>query len=382
MEAIGAGGWNRILVDSEPLPVAVETKRKTAWEIPNFERDNETLRSYEAAVERYVKADIANAELRVQASYAKKREGVSAEINAAQNVVLERRKVSEKALQAYAQRYPHRVQGIRMAKPSFFEFLFSFGNALRLHNNAFKAAVQQLEAEAIYRRRKRREEELDAWYRRSLHRVSVEAKERTQSEEWQNRFNARTEIAPMWAQVCAMREERAGYAERLAKGSVQPGEMRDREMGERKITPLRPPFDGLLIAEILKFGNLAYFICTTLSGDSFWLPFDKRLEPLYDTVFDTYRVADAYEAKVHRSPDGRRLTALDHFIARIPDQTDARLEWRKRSQIVRKGEVYTNTPIDEPEDRKVLDLLATLAASNSPLIDRDQLVKDDGAAIP
>jgi len=120
-----------------------------------------------------------------------------------------------------------------------------------------------------------------------------------------------------------------------------------------------------MIEEISNFGDLSVWLFRDLANNRFWLPYDRRLENLVDSVFDTYRLVDDLKAKFNRSEDGRRFTPLDHYLRRLRDETDARVEWRKRTTTLRaQKEVARDSPIDEPDDKKILDLLASLAATS------------------
>ena len=348
-------------------PSAVESgeqPRPTASGTPDFAKDAATIAEYDAAKARYERSEISHAESAVRASYTRKRAGVLAEIAAAANAVEERRKIAERALKAYAEGYPRHVRGNQIERPSFLEVLFSFGRASRMYNAAAKASQDVVNAQANYRRRQRWEEELENWLRRSIHRVTVELKEHANTPEWLEKFHARPEVADLWRRVQAIKAEREAYGRRLETGDVSPTEQRDRFLGENKILPLRPPFDGMMIEEIANFGDLSVWLFRDLAANRFWLPYDRRLENLIDSVFDTYRLVDDLKAKFNRSDDGRRFTPLDHYLRRLRDETDARVEWRKRTTSLRnQKDTARDSPIEEPDDKKILDLLASLAAT-------------------
>ncbi|MBV8601710.1 MAG: hypothetical protein JO359_09140 [Candidatus Eremiobacteraeota bacterium] len=301
----------------------------------------------------------------MRASYTRKRAGVLAEIAAAANAVEERRKIAERSFKAYGEAYPNHVDGNKIERPSFFEWLFSFGRSSRMYNAAARAAQDVVQAQATYRRRQRWEEELENWLRRSIHRVTVEYKQRTEAPDWLEKFHARPEVAELFAKVQAIKGEREEYAGRVQGGDVPPLEQRARYTAENKIQPLRPPFDQMMISDIAQFGDLFCWMFADLQGNKFWLPYDRRLEPLIDSVFDTYRLVDDLKAKFNRSEDGRRFTPLDHYLRRLRDETDARIEWRQRTTTLRaQKDVAKDSPIDDPDDRKILDLLASLATTS------------------
>lgn len=356
-------GKRRLVERVEP---AAETGEKPKpGGIPDFGKDAATIAEYDAAKARFERSEISHAESAVRASYTRKRAGVLAEIAAAANALEERKKLAERALRAYAESYPRHVRGNQIERPGFIEWLFSFGRASRLYNSAARSSQEVVNAQATYRRRQRWEEELENWLRRSIHRVTVELKERAGSQEWLDKFHGRPEVAELWKRVQQIKEEREAYGKRLETGDVPPLEQRDRYLGENKVTPLRPPFDAMMIDDIMNFGDISCWIFQDLSGNKFWLPYDRRLEPLIDSVFDTYRLVDDLKAKFNRSEDGRRFTPLDHYLRRLRDETDARVEWRKRTTNLRtQKDIARDSPIDEPDDKKVLDLLASLAATS------------------
>jgi hypothetical protein len=365
LEAITPTGGKRRTVESvEPTAVSGEQPR-AAGGIPDFAKDAATIAEYDAAKARFERSEISHAESAVRASYTRKRAGVLAEIAAAANALEERKKIAERNLRGYAESYPRHVRGNQIERPGFLEWLFSFGRASRLYNAAARSSQDVVNAQATYRRRQRWEEELENWLRRSIHRVTVELKERAGSQEWLDKFHARPEVGDLWRRVQAIRGDREAYSQRLASGDVAPLEQRDRYLGENKIIPLRPPFDAMMILDIVNFGDISCWIFIDLQTNQYWLPYDRRLDPLIDSVFDTYRLVDDLKAKFNRSEDGRRFTPLDHYLRRLRDETDSRVEWRKRTTNLRtQKDVARDSPIDEPDDKKILDLLATLAQTS------------------
>lgn len=332
------------------------------WQIPNFASDAGAVAEYEDAVARHQQTEIAEAEQAIRTSYVQKRDGITTEIEATHAALEAARAQAKQTVTAYAARCPRRVSRARIVPPSFWEVLFTFGYAYRLYKAADTAFNAMMDAESAYRRSKHREEELETWLKRSLYHAALEARKRTESPEWQDEFNARPEIAPLHAKVAAVRQERAAYEARLAEGAVTAPEMRDRALAERAIVPLRAPFAGMLVTEIARFGDLTYIVFTDLHDNLYRLPYDRRLEPLFDLVLETYRLADTFEAKVHRFENGAKFTPVDHFAKRLPDRTEANAQARKRTETL-KIEIADATPVEDPQDEKVLEMLAALARS-------------------
>lgn len=346
-------------MESEPTPVGKPT---AASAIPDFTTDNATLAEYEAFKERYLKSAISQGEGAVRASYSKKRAAALGEIKVATDALEERKQAADAALKAYAEVCPNRVHGNQMDRPGFFESLLSFGRASRLFSAADKAAQEAVDAVAIYRRRQRFEEDLDAWLRRSLARAAAEIRQSSETPDWLAKFHANPEVATLWARVQTIQGEREAYAKRLKAGQVSPEEQRIRFIGQNRIAPLRVPFEGIMIDEILHFGDSSIWTFLDLNGNRYWLPYDHRSWNLVDSVFDAYRVVDELKMKFTYMKDGRKCTPFDHLMHRLGDEAEARNAARKRtaSLMAQKG-VARDASIDDPEDKKLLEALGRLA---------------------
>jgi peptidyl-tRNA hydrolase len=346
-------------VESEPTQVGKPT---AAGVIPDFATDNAALAEYEAIKERYQKSAISQAESAVRASYSKKRAGALGEIKAAADVLEERRVAADEALKAYGAAFPARVHGNQIERPGFFEALLSFGRASKLYNAAEKTAGDVLDATAIYRRRQRFDEDLDAWLRRSLARAAAEVKQQCETPDWLAKFHANAEVAQLWTRVQAIRSERDAYETRLKAGQVSPEEQRVRFVGQNKVASLRVPFEAIMIDGILHFGDTSIWSFIDLNGNRFWLPYDHRSWNLVDSVFDAYRVVDELKTKFTQTKDGRRFTPADHFIHRLGDEAEGRDAARKRTEAL-KGQkpIARDAAVSDPEDKKMLDALARLA---------------------
>ena len=346
-------------MESEPTQVGKPT---AAGVTPDFATDHATLAEYEAIKERYLKSAISQAESAVRASYSKKRASALGEIKVAADALEERRAAADAALKAYAAAFPARVHGNQMERPSFFEGLFSFGKASRLYNAAEKTAGDVLDATAMYRRRQRFDEDLDAWLRRSIARVTNEIKQQSETPDWLAKFHAQPEVAQLWTKVQTIRGERDAYQKRLAAGQVSTEEQRVRFLGQNKIASLRPSFEGMMIDAIVHFGDTSILTFIDLSGNRFWLPYDHRAWNLVDSVFDAYRVVDEVKTKFSQTKDGRRFTPADHFTHRLGDEAEGRDAARKRTEALKaQKQVARDATVSDPDDKKVLDALTRLA---------------------
>ena len=332
--------------------------------IPDFESDAAALAEYEAARQREERVALAEAEREVRSTYSRKRVAVLAEVSASSAALDDRRKKAEAALQAYAGNYPDHVHGQQLERPNFFQVLFSFGGASRLYNAAARSVDEVLNAQAAYRRHQRVEEELEAWLAHSLARAAAGVREQMQSPEWLDNFHAQPDIEDLWKRVEAIQAEREDYQMRLEAGEVSPLEQRARFMGENRLAPLRGPSDKVVIDSVVHFGDISCWIFIDINGAKSCLPYDRRLDNLIEWAFDTYILVDRLEVKFSRSEDGRRQSALDQYIERFTSESEGRNEWRNRTSALRtEQESAHEALVDDPEDKRLLDLLAALVAS-------------------
>jgi hypothetical protein len=332
--------------------------------IPDFEGDAAAVGEYEAAVQREERVTLAEAERDVRATYSRRRAALLSDVTAASSALEECRKRSESAVQAYAARYPHHVHGSQLQRPTFFEALFSFGGASRLYNAAARTVEDTLKAQAAYRRQQRLEQDLETWLARALSRAAADVREKMQTPEWLDNFHAQPDIDALWKRVQSIRAEREDYQRRLDAGEVPPLEQRTRFIAENHLTPLRGPSENIVIESIVCFGDIACWVFVDGSGNKSCLPYDRRLESLIEWAFDTYFVVDRLEVKFSRLEDGRRLSALDQYIRRLGNESDARSEWRNRNTALRlQMDSAVEALVDDPDDKRLLDLMATIVAA-------------------
>jgi hypothetical protein len=335
--------------------------------IPDFEKDAQTLAAYDEARVRYERRESSDADSRTRAGFAKKREAIRAEIAVAGSLLEERRHKADNALRAYVTRYPHRIDRNRPVKPSFWESLLSFGSAGRLFNKTVTTAAEAVAAQSLRRRKEHDEEELEQQLKRALYLQEDALKKKLASPEGLEAFHQRPGVALLIKRVEEIKFERARYAQRLEHGEVAPGEQRDREFAERKIALLEAPFAGMTIVRVARYGSLAYFILRGLERKLFHLAYDPRLEPLIDNVFDVYRLADSYEAKLSRGADNRPLAVAGHYAQNFKDEEVARVEYRRARTALRQPR--TDIPpmtFADANEAQVIELLATFARTIGP----------------
>jgi hypothetical protein len=335
--------------------------------IPDFEKDAQSLAAYDDARVRYERREAGEADSRTRSSFEKKRAAIRAEIAVAASLLEEKKLKADKALKTYAARYPHRFEKNKPLQPSFWETLFSFGNAGRMFNRTQTLAKEAVEAQSLRRRKEHDEEELEQQLKRAIYLQEDAIKKKLESPEGQAAFHARPGVAVLHKRVQEIKAERAAYAARLEKGDVAPPEQRDREFAERKISQLEAPFAGITIIRVARYGSLSYFIVRDLERRLFHLAYDPRLEPLIETVLDVYRIADSYEVRLAKGDNGLAMTVADHYAKNFKDEEVARSEYRRARTALRtpRTDIPPMTFVDTTESQ-LLDLLATFARTIGP----------------
>jgi hypothetical protein len=352
--------------DEEPNS-ATAPVNNPGWVIPDFEKDAQTLSTYKEARQRFERREQQDSESKVRSQFAKRREAIRAEIAVAASLLEQRIEKSHKALTDYARRFPKNVDRTKPLKPSFWESVLSMGAAGRMYRAVTKANSDAQEAQSLRRRKEHDEEELEQQLKRALFLQEDALKKRLGSAEMTDQFHRRPGVEELWQRVQEIQKERATYASRIALGEVTPPEQRERDWAERKVRHLEVPFSGMLIVEVKSFGDLHYFILRDKEKNLFALPYDPRLEQLLDQVFDFYRIAESYEAKLHRAQDNRVFTALDHYFANFRDEEVARHEYRKARTLLRQPrELPPPTSIEEDTDRTIVDVLANFVKTIGP----------------
>ena len=114
---------------------------------------------------------------------------------------------------------------------------------------------------------------------------------------------------------------------------------------------------GIAIVGVETYGDLCYLIFRDRERHHFYRPFDARLEGLSDSVFDVYRIADRFEAKLHRR-EGKPMNLADHLTEYLRDDERAKSDARRIRAMLR--EPRTAKPV-EGADKTFMDLLAELA---------------------
>jgi hypothetical protein len=328
--------------------------------IPDFAEDARTIAAFESARERFERAESQAAEDVIRADFKRRREALQIEVATSEALISERETMWQGALQAYGKRFPKSIEKGKARKPCFFTNLFSFGSANTMYQATIAASADLNEARSLRRRKEHEDEELDNLQRRALSKLEETFKDQAKKNEHLEKFLSRPGNATLAKKVQEIRAERAAYAARLEAGKVPALEHRDRQFAQLSAVQLEPPCTGIAIVGVETYGDLCYLIFRDRERNHFYRPYDARLEGLSDSVFDVYRIADRFEAKLHRR-EGKPMNLADHLTEYLRDDERAKSDARRiRAQL---REPRNAKP---PEgDKTLMDLLAELAKTAS-----------------
>ena len=201
---------------------------------------------------------------------------------------------------------------------------------------------------------------------RAIERAPYLSKEVTTSTRWLNEIHAEEEMAAARAQVDAIKAERDAYAARLAAGNVPPEELALRSFAEHDVKPFQVPINGMAFLRIEQYGPLNYFVLQDLRKQQYRLPYDRRLEPLLEGLFDVVRVGKEFEIRPSMRPDGRTAIPLPEFFTKTTDSAEAAADaLRTHAEFVRERR-FLNTMTDVEElEAEALEKLAALATAKA-----------------
>ena len=336
--------------------------------IPNFAEDARTKSHYRASLDRRIKAFHGEQEAAVRRSFTAKRESLTAELAAAESLIANRADAAQRAMAAYRSRYPNRMVKGRPVKPSFVEWLMSFGRATRLYRGVTDANSAVIEAQTNQRRLAHKYEQIDSELGRALAAAEEKAKQTTASAEWLTEVHHDRAMGELKTQVEAIDHERESYAKRLEAGRVSDDERRDRTFAEDDVHAVELPLTGMMFYRVDTYGELVYFVVRDLEKRLFALPYDPRLEPLVDGVFDVYRVADTFDVRQRIHAESKLpFTTLDHFY-NCNDRQDivARAAYRDQRAWMKPERTFTATPCSIELERDIIKLLADFAQTIPP----------------
>ncbi len=332
------------------------------YEIPDFEQDEREIAAYEDAQKRHIRQAITNAETAIHATFKAKREQLVREIKASRMLEDERRASAVHTTRQYANSYPHHVDKRGIRPPGFWENVFSFGRAGRLYRAASIATEALEELRTGMRKRDEQLGALDGQMNRALFLKEESIKKAMATDAGLAEFHQRPEIAGLYKRVERIKKERADYAKRLERGEVTSEEQRDRAISEHKLTYATLPLMGAIIAKVARFGNLSYFQLRTLEKKESLLSYDPRLDPLRNSVFDVYAIANTVAAKLKRNDNGTAFRVADHFKVCWRNQEKAEELYGQHRAALREDRGLPAMPPRDEAEAEIIERLATLAS--------------------
>jgi hypothetical protein len=334
--------------------------------VPNFREDERLQARYAMMLERRIKTHFTDHENSIRRNASAKRDELRDELNEAQAEWNARNTVSEAARESYRAVYPLYVKKTRLIEPSAIDNMRSLGKAKKLYHAAAEAWRAAEHAAGEIRRIEHNEAQLEIELAKALERAPQTSKDVTTSGTWLNEIHAEEDMGEAKTKSDAVTAERDAYAKRLAAGTVSANELRLRAFALEDIKHVTPAFEALMFLRIDQFGESAYFVLRDLRKRLFALPYDRRLEPLLDGVYDIVKNDKEFEvrrAKRDNTPIG--LTLLEHFTKCSENAEAAQGAYRDHQEFAKaKRAIATMIEVDEVE-AAVIELLAAVAAEKT-----------------
>jgi hypothetical protein len=131
-------------------------------------------------------------------------------------------------------------------------------------------------------------------------------------------------------------------------------------MAQRGLKFAAVPMDGIMIARIVRFGSLEYYVLRDLKNQEYLLSCDPKLEPLRDVVFDLTRSSAGYEASLKNTAEGVPMRVLDHLKQCFSSNDATDMYARHRASLRTDRPNTKTTPRDESE-AEMIAMLGLLA---------------------
>jgi hypothetical protein len=333
--------------------------------IPNFREDERLQSRYATLLQRRITTFGIEHQNSIRRHASQKRDELRDEMEAAQAEYERCNEIAAQTREAYRAAYPQHVKKTRLVAPSAMENLRSLGGAAKLYGAAHDAWLAAERATSALRRIEHNEGQVDVELARALERSPQIAREVTTSEEWLAEIHAEEEMAAVKARVDAIVAEREDYATRLAAGTVTATERRLRAFAEEGIAHVTIPLSGVMFLRVAEFGAGAYVILRDLRKQCYALPYDRRLEPLLDGVYDLAKTTDGVEARRSLRVNGTGpLTVAEHLLA-CNDKNDAAAleEGRVHREFVKARRMIENMQPADDLEASALEALAALATA-------------------
>jgi hypothetical protein len=334
--------------------------------IPNFREDERIVARYESMLQRRKKTFAMEHENAIRRNASTKRDDLREELERAQAEHEKCSEVFETAREAYRAAFPDHVKKTRLVEPTMIENVRSLGAARKLYTAAHEAWLATERAMSSIRRLEHNESQLEIELQRAVERAPQVIREVTESEKWLAEIHAEEELGSVKAKVDEIVAEREAYAKRLADGGVTPEEVRLRAFALQGIKHITVPASGLLFLRVEQYGTAAYFILRDLRKQLYALPYDRRLEPLLDGVYDIEKAGDGVAARRSLRENGAtQLTAREHFMKCNDNKDDvAQPEYQAHREFIKQSRMLaTASECDETEATATAALAALATAA-------------------
>jgi len=327
---------------------------------PSFGRDEAVVRAYENAKLAYIRGITLEAENKLREAFAKRREAINEEIGNLRTLAKSRQDTATQAAAAYGKILPNRVRKSGVRAPSFFERLRTFNRVSRLYRNAAKAGAELDEVNELLRKRRDRLEQMERETRRSIYLREESVRKKLQTPEGLAALHADPVVKASFQKMQAVMNERAKYEERVKRGEVPPEEARDRDMVANNTPFATVPLESVMIARIVRYGPLEYYVLRDLQQREYMLSGDPALEPLRDVVFDVTRSSSGYEASLRHNEEGVPMRTLDH-LKLCYSNSDAVEHYKTHRAALRGDRVAAKTTPHDDAEAELVAMLAMLA---------------------
>jgi hypothetical protein len=335
-------------------------RNEAAGGAPDFERDEAAIAAYESAKLAYIRAITQDAENKLREAFAKKREAINDEIANLRALSKTKQDAANAATARYALRFPHRVRKAGVRPPSLWERICTFNRVESLYREAAKASEALDEVNDLLRKRRDRLDAMERETRRSIYLREEAVRKKLQTPEGLASLHADPMVRSSFAKMQSVMNDRAKYEERVKRGEVPPEEARDREMKQRGQAFAVVPLQGVMIARLVRYGKLEYYVLRDLLNHEFLLSSDPALEPLRDVVFDVTRSSAGYEASLRHTADGTPMRVLDHLKACFSGNDAVDLYARHRAAL-RTDRPTAKTPPRNEAEAETIAMLGLLA---------------------
>ncbi len=289
--------------------------QETAPIVSDFERDQGIIAAYESEKARYLRTCTEEAEIKLRYAFAERREALTIDIANVREITQTQLREAAAAAALYATKLPHRVSRTGVRAPSLWERLVTLDAVMPFYRAAARTA-RALDASNVALRTSRdRLDALEREMRRAIYLREDAARRRLETPEGLALFHRDPAVRQAFEAKQAVERRRAADAERIRSGEVSPEDARDRDMAQRRQRFARVPMQGVMIAQIVRYGPLEYYVLRDLGNAEYLLAAHPAIEPLRDLVFDVTAVSDGIEAALRYSTTDLPMRVIDHLRA-------------------------------------------------------------------